>query len=205
MVGRLKELNEVETMQFKDNEFNLIVGIDPGTTQTAYVITLENVGMKILSKGIIENTYIYQTIESELLSIIVNVFSDQTSRDFKAYRSVNVYVALEYIESKGMPVGATTFETCYMIGQLDYRFKCEAPHHLNKIHKPINVSVNRIYRHEEKTAICGNSRAKDSNIRQALIDKYGIVGTIKNKGFFYGVKKDIWQAFAVAETFNIML
>lgn len=47
--------------------------------------------------------------------------------------------------------------------------------------------------------------AKDKNIRQALIDRYGVVGTKKNPGFFYvnGTKfaKDMWQAMAVAVTY----
>ena len=37
-----------------------------------------------------------------------------------------------------------------------------------------------IYRKEEKMNICHTMRAKDSNIRQALIDRFGEVGTKKN-------------------------
>jgi hypothetical protein len=44
-------------------------------------------------------------------------------------------------------------------------------------------------------------KAKDSNIRQALIDRFGDVGTKNNQGFFYGFKKDIWSAFAVGCTY----
>ena len=47
--------------------------------------------------------------------------------------------------------------------------------------------------------------AKDKNIRQALIDRYGVVGTKKDPGFFYvnGTKfaKDMWAAMAVAVTY----
>ena len=47
-------------------------------------------------------------------------------------------------------------------------------------------------------------RAKDSNIRQALIDKYGKPGTKKDPNLFYNdseqkVSKDIWSALAVLD------
>ncbi len=64
-----------------------------------------------------------------------------------------------------------------------------------------NIPVYPIYRKEEKINLCHSMKAKDSNIRQALIDRFGEVGTKKNQGFFYGFKKDIWSAFAVGCTY----
>jgi hypothetical protein len=40
-------------------------------------------------------------------------------------------------------------------------------------------------------------RAKDSNIRQALIDRFGEPGTKKVPGLLYGIKKDEWSALAL--------
>ena len=95
-------------------------------------------------------------------------------------------MAIEMIASYGMPVGKEVFETCVWIGRFIEAFKCPFTYY--------------IYRKEEKMNLCGSMKAKDSNIRQALIDRFGEVGTKKSKGFFYGFKKDIWSAYAVGVT-----
>ena len=48
-------------------------------------------------------------------------------------------------------------------------------------------------------------RAKDSNIRQAVMDMYGsskevAIGNKKKPGPLYGVVKDIWSSLAIAIT-----
>lgn len=56
--------------------------------------------------------------------------------------------------------------------------------------------------------LCNSMKAKDSNITQALIDLFAKdtpnkgKGTKKEPGYFYGFKKDVWQAFAVAYVFH---
>jgi hypothetical protein len=97
-------------------------------------------------------------------------------------------VAIEMIASYGMAVGKEVFETCVWIGRFIERLAPEA--------------YKLIYRREEKENLCGSMRAKDSNIRQALIDRFGVVGTKKNPGWFYGVSKDVWAAIAVGVTYH---
>ena len=51
-----------------------------------------------------------------------------------------------------------------------------------------------------KLHLCGSARAKDPNVRQALIDRLGAPGTKKNPGPTYGVSSHGWAALAVAVT-----
>lgn len=95
------------------------------------------------------------------------------------------FMAIEMIASYGMAVGASVFDTCVWIGR--FIETCQ-------------TKYSYIYRKEEKINLCNSMKAKDSNIRQALIDRFGVVGTKKAKGFFYGFKKDIWAAYAVGVT-----
>lgn len=94
---------------------------------------------------------------------------------------------IEMIASYGMPVGASVFETCVWIGRFIQARNCP--------------NFEYIYRKEEKMNLCYSMKAKDSNIRQALIDRFGEVGTKKQQGWFYGFKKDIWSAYAVGTTY----
>ena len=99
-------------------------------------------------------------------------------------------LAIEMVASYGMPVGKEVFETCVWIGR-----------YIEKYIHCVNTTYSYIYRKDEKINLCNSMRAKDSNIRQALIDRFGEVGTKKNQGWFYGFKADIWSAYAVGVTY----
>ena len=92
-------------------------------------------------------------------------------------------VSCEMIACYGMPVGASTFVTCLWIG----RFMEVA-----------RTEFLLVYRKDIKLFLCGSMRAKDANIRQALIDRLGPQGTTKNRGATYGIKSHTWAALAVA-------
>lgn len=123
-------------------------------------------------------------VENESLLITLSTLQQKRSFDV---------VAIEMVGCYGMAVGKDVFETCVWIG----RFK-------QQLHEE---SITYIYRKDEKITLCNSMKAKDSNIRQALINRYAEYdfkngkGTKKNPDVFYGVSKDVWQAIAVGVTY----
>ena len=87
-----------------------------------------------------------------------------------------------------MPVGASVFDTVFWSGRF-----CEAfgePFHL-------------MPRLAVKLHICHDSRAKDTNIRRALIDRFepDLKPRQRPKGILKGFSGHVWAAMALAVTF----
>lgn len=171
----------------------MILAIDPGNIESGYVFL--NNDLSVRECGKIDN--------EELLSKIFKGHFIHYERILDQYpqpTNVDTNVAIEMVACYGMPVGAEVFDTCVWIG----RFKQAL------IVSDTTSNIQYIYRKEEKINLCGSMKAKDSNITQALIDRFapGVrnkgKGTKKEPGWFYGFKKDIWQAYAVAVTFRDM-
>lgn len=102
-------------------------------------------------------------------------------------------IVIEKLECFGMAVGATVFETAYVIGRM-----------LEIIGAKDSEAI-LMPRRAAKLHLCGSSRAKDPNIRQALIDRFGgdkmtAIGTRKRPGPLHGVKSHAWSALALAVT-----
>ncbi len=100
-------------------------------------------------------------------------------------------LVIEGIASYGMAVGKTIFETVFWSGRFAQAWPGEFA---------------RVYRRDVKMHLCGSMRAKDTNIRQALIDRYGpskqqAIGLKASPGPLYGFKSDMWAALAVAVTY----
>jgi hypothetical protein len=61
-----------------------------------------------------------------------------------------------------------------------------------------------VFRRDVKLSLCGSARAKDGNIRTALIDLHGgkeaAIGRKKTPGPLWGVHADVWAALALAIT-----
>ena len=141
----------------------MILAIDPGTTESAYVLLSDN--YEIIEFNKVDNNF------------LLNRIQDQYGQ---------FTLVIEMVASYGMPVGQEVFDTCVWIGRFMQASSC-----------PVEL----VYRKEVKLNLCGNVRAKDSNIIQALKDRFGDKGTKKNPGYFYGMKADCWQAMALAITY----
>lgn len=111
--------------------------------------------------------------------------------DFGTVFTQPAAVVIEQIESYGMAVGREVFATVHWAG----RFTEAA--------RP--TPVVQLPRRAVKLAICGDTRAKDANIRQALLDRFGgkdaAVGRKATPGPLYGISKDVWSALAIALTY----
>ena len=101
-------------------------------------------------------------------------------------------ICIEMVACYGMAVGKEVFETCVWIG----RFQQEL---ISMGFDPL-----LIYRQEVKLHLCQSPRAKDANIRQALIDRFGgkaaAIGLKKTPGPLYGISSHAWAALALAIT-----
>ena len=95
-------------------------------------------------------------------------------------------MAIEGFQSFGMGVGQSVFDTAYYIGRL------------MQVAEDLGSKVRMVYRSEVKMHHCHTMKAKDPNIRQAMIDRFGAPGTKKNQGKTYGITKDCWSALGIA-------
>lgn len=151
-------------------------------TNNQYILAIDP-GNKESAYCIIEvSTYKPLEFGKEDNKVILEIIEE-----FKKYNDDKLAV-IEMVACYGMAVGEEIFETCKWIGRFEQKLLDF-------------TKVKFIYRKEEKMNLCHTMKAKDSNIRQALIDRFGVVGTKKNPGWFYGFKADIWQAYAVGITY----
>lgn len=153
-----------------------ILAIDPGSEESAYVLMRDDYSIEHGSKC--PNMTILQ---------VISEICDADAEE--------LVLVIEMVASYGMPVGREVFDTCVWIGRFTERGLEYGAY-----------DVEYVTRMQEKMNLCHNSRARDSNIRQALIDRLAAFDRKSGKGtkahpdVFYGFKKDMWAAAAVAVT-----
>ena len=158
-----------------------VLAIDPGNEQSAWLIYD---GTRPLSFGQCGNFDMYcrATAGTDI---------GEGESDF--WRSMHwttvSHVAIETLHVRGMPTAQEEMDTQFEAGRIISR---------------IGLPFTKMRRMDIKLHLCGSARAKDGNVRQALLDRWGgkarAVGKKANQGPLYGIGNDVWSALAVAVT-----
>lgn len=155
---------------------SVVLAIDPGNIDSAFCV-IDSESRRPLRFDKVANKELARLVREEL----------QPFDEF----------VIERVQSYGMAVGKSVFQTCEWTGRFVQIVSDVA----------LDIPVSYIYRKDEKLHICGDSRAKDANIRRALIDRFAEhdlengKGTKKNPDFFYGFRADIWAAYSCGITY----
>ncbi len=151
-----------------------ILGVDPGPEESAFLLLGVNVIQEqILAHGKLPNK---QCMEQMLALTPVD------------------FCVIEMVACYGMAVGQEVFETVWWAGRFAEAWD---EHCLTK-----QAPAARLFRQDVKLNLCHDTRAKDTNIRQALIDRFGKQGTKKAPGPTFGISGDEWSALAIAATWS---
>jgi len=169
------------------SDHNLILAIDPGTERSAWVL-YDRDSDRPVAFDIVGNANLVTMLDYKSNACVLS----KIARDHW-HRTDDATLVIEMVACYGMPVGAQTFETCVWIGRF--------------IQAWLPKEADRVFRKDVKLHLCGSARAKDANVRQALIDKFGpgkskAIGLKKTPGPLYGIKSHLWAALAVAVTFT---
>ena len=155
-----------------------VAAIDPGPEESALVV-IE--GDKLLFAGIEQNQCILLRLRNALWSPLLK----------------DAHLVIEQVASYGMSVGAEVFETCTWSGKFAEAWSNAAMD---------TKEVHRMKRKEVVLEVCGSTKAKDSNVRQAMIDRWGPPRIGKGKtgkpGPTHEVTADSWQALALGTAFR---
>lgn len=153
-----------------------ILAIDPGNTESGWVV-IDQDTRRPLEFGKTTNDALMHRIDT---------YSDMPG-------ALNVdRVVIEMVASYGMAVGAEVFETCVWIGRFQQAYAGSL------------TPTELVKRQPVKVHHCHSVKAKDSNVRQALVDRFAHgqpnhgKGTTAAPGWFHGFRADIWQAYALA-------
>ena len=147
----------------------MILGIDPGPTESAYAL----IGQEMV--GSVSDPFRVHEAEKAGNESVVGRLSVLRPK----------HVAIESIQSYGMAVGRSVFETCFMIGRLI------------QVCTDHNLPFTLYPRPEYTRRICGVGKINDAVLRQSLLLRFG--GDKKGEPL-YALKgcSDKRSAYAVA-------
>lgn len=151
-----------------------ILAIDPGNTESAYAVINADTRKPIYFEKL-ANTDLHLGLAHHALGTMAD------------------RAAIEMVASYGMAVGKDVFETCVWIGRFQEAMRTRT-----------GTIPDLVYRQPVKVHHCHSAKAKDSNVRQALVDRFTPgqpnhgKGTKAEPGWFYGFRADVWAAYALA-------
>ena len=152
----------------------MILAIDPGNIESAYVLMDED--LKPVEFGKFTNGNVRCEVR----------------RLFEKYMP-NIHIVIEMVASYGMAVGKEVFETCVWIGR--FYEVCGTDGWVSLMYRK-DVKMNLCHTMKAKDGniiqalvdrFAPNTRNKGKGVKA-------------NPGWFYGFKADIWQAYAVGVT-----
>ena len=149
----------------------IILGIDPGPVTS---------GVVILVGGKIEATA--AAMQNEVLAAMVAV-GQMTGGDGYARWALDL-VACETMQAAYDTIGASTIQTMMWAGEF---------RHARRPYPWMELTRQKV-----KHLVCGRTNVGDPEVRKALIDRFGRVGTKAMPGPTYGVTSHAWSALAVA-------
>jgi hypothetical protein len=164
---------------------SVVLAIDPGSERSAWLVLRDGRPALIGGTATDEPIHAHGIVDNDDLLRSLR-FGDLPN----GLLGLGDVVVIEQIESFGMAVGREVFDTVHWAGRFT-----EAAHPTPVVQLP---------RRAVKLAICGSAKARDANIRQALIDRFGgsaAIGRKATPGPLYGVAKDVWSALAIAVTY----
>ena len=153
----------------------MILAIDPGTWQSGWVLVRPFADRPLVDHAVSQN--------EDLL---------HKMRDWGRRPSGITHVVIEEFQAYGMAVGKDSLATVRWSG----RFEQAAADYLN-------VRAALLPRKEVKLHLCRSVRAKDTNVWQALVDRFGpgkekAVGRKAAPGPLYGIHSHERAAMALA-------
>lgn len=153
-----------------------VLAIDPGSSHSAFVILSEE--SRVIDSGKLPN--------QELLEFLRVV-----DRGYKRTPVSTHYLAIEIAESFGAKVWQQVFTTTVWAGRFIEAF---------------GGKFTTLGRREIKLHVTGSARAKDAQVRQCLLERWGgketAQGSKSKPGPLYGLSADRWAALAVAVTWK---
>lgn len=151
-----------------------ILGIDPGTTESGWVI-YDTEKHSIIDKGIWDNERVLDSIADFCFDVL----------------------SIEMVASYGMPVGKETFETVYWIGRFA-QLSESINRYVRRYYKKTDINPSICFNANVKDAMI--RRALLDMFPKTGGGKEPSIGTKKHPGPLYGINSHMFPALAVALT-----